>query len=62
MRKLLLLALLGGFLAGAFFAFRWFRGDTLYEEALRALDEEEAAAQQEAGAENAAAQPGQTGE
>jgi hypothetical protein len=40
MRKLLLLALIGGFGAGAFFAFRWFRGDTAYEEAVQALDHE----------------------
>lgn len=40
MRKLLVLTLLGGVGAGAFFAFRWFRGDTAYEEAVRALDEE----------------------
>ena len=40
MRKLLLLALIGGVGAGAFFAFRWFRGDTAYEEAVQALDQE----------------------
>lgn len=41
MKKLLLLTVLvGGLAAGAFFAFRWFRGDTAYEEAVQDLEEE----------------------
>jgi hypothetical protein len=40
MKKLVLLTLVVGALAGAFFAFRWFRGDTAYEDAVQDLDEE----------------------
>ena len=41
MKKLLLLTLVAGALAGAFFAFRWFRGETAYEDAVDELEEEE---------------------
>ncbi|HLZ70935.1 MAG TPA: hypothetical protein VKV26_13620 [Dehalococcoidia bacterium] len=41
MKKLLLLTLIVGALAGAFFAFRWFRGETAYEDAVDELDEVE---------------------
>ena len=58
MRKLLLLVLIAGFGAGAFFAFRWFRGDTAYEEAVQALDQEPVETPVEAQPEpEAAAQP-----
>ncbi len=40
MKKLLLITLIVGALAGAFFAFRWFRGETAYEDAVDELDEE----------------------
>jgi len=43
MKKLLLLTLIAGGLAGAFFAFRWFRGETAYEDAVDELEEEEGA-------------------
>lgn len=43
MKKLLLLILIVGALAGAFFAFRWFRGETAYEDAVDELEEEEGA-------------------
>lgn len=40
MKKIVLLVLIAAALAGGFFAFRWFRGDTAYEEAVHELDEE----------------------
>jgi hypothetical protein len=43
MKKMLLLALIVAGLAGAFFAFRWFRGETAYEDAVEELEEEEGA-------------------
>lgn len=43
MKKLLLLILIVGALAGAFFAFRWFRGETAYEDVVDELEEEEGA-------------------
>jgi uncharacterized membrane protein len=42
MKKLILVGVGCGLLAGAFFAFRWFRGETAYEQALADLDEEPA--------------------
>ncbi len=40
MKKVLLITVIAGALAGAFFAFRWFRGETAYEDAVDELDEE----------------------
>jgi hypothetical protein len=38
-KKLILLTVIVGVLAGAFLAFRWFRGETAYEEAIHDLEE-----------------------
>jgi hypothetical protein len=38
--KIVLLIVVAAALVGAFLAFRWFRGDTAYEEAVHDLDEE----------------------
>ncbi len=40
MKKLILLAFLAGALAGMFFAYRWLRGETAFEEAVRELEAE----------------------
>jgi len=45
MKKLILLILVIGAIAGAFMAVRWFRGDSEYEDALREFEEEDAVAQ-----------------
>jgi hypothetical protein len=42
MKKLILLVLVTAALAGAFFAFRWFRGESEYEDAVGDLHEEPA--------------------
>jgi flagellar basal body-associated protein FliL len=46
MKKLILLVLVIGALAGAFMAVRWFRGDSEYEEALREFEEQETDSEQ----------------
>lgn len=42
MMKLILAGVGIGLLVGAFFAFRWFRGETAYEQAIQEIDQEPA--------------------
>jgi hypothetical protein len=42
-KKLILLTVIVGVAAGAFFAFRWFRGETAYDDAIDDLEPVDAA-------------------